>query len=875
MDAVLSRLLRAALVGTLSAASLPWFAPTAFAAGSHWYVDGKNGNDANVGTTLSSAFRTLKHALDLTKSAGTTISIVGYADYVYYEQLDRPYQLPGTSTAPIIIEGYRPPSGPLVRPTISGAIVVNSTGSTRWSRPDPVNYPDVWRTSWSTPIRGYDAASISYRMDRVFFDTENQLTRPKVTPTLLDLQQHPSSEYWDGSHLYVHLGRWDGAAIDGNPNHHQIVIPNYNGIIINSFSSWVTIRNLDVIHAAPGIALHLGSHDIVLDHVVTNFNYPAGIVSQALRASFNYVSGRRNTMQAIKLDNGAVDNVVDHLSARQNPAQGLKVTGANTSGTIVRYSDFSEGEAVPTWVATYSGEVQGLDLEQGAHNTTVIGNTFSGMARGLMLYQVDPSGTALADTVVRSNYFVDNLHAVVLWDGRGGADGSGTATFDHNVYYHNGNAVFAPVTTTNKLFHHETVYWTYSASGTGRAALLIQGGGTRVVLRDSIIDKSPTYALMATDGATLTVSYSDVHGYSKAASYGTVVLGGGIQGVDPGFVSTTPNTSGFLELAPTSALAAASSTGGSIGAKTVETDVARRAGSDRYGTAAAISKAVFDADVPVVYIATGANYPDAIAGGPAAAAEGGPVLLVTRDTIPSATMAELQRLKPGRIVVLGGTSVISAGVASALAGYTSGPVARRAGSDRYGTAAAISKAVFDADVPVVYIATGANYPDAIAGGPAAAAEGGPVLLVTRDTIPSATMAELQRLKPGRIVVLGGTSVISAGVASALAGYTSGPVARRAGSDRYGTAAAISKAVFDADVPVVYIATGANYPDAIAGGPAAAAEGGPVLLVARDTIPSATMAELQRLKPGRIVVLGGTSVISAGVASALAGYTSGP
>ncbi len=308
--------------------------------------------------------------------------------------------------------------------------------------------------------------------------------------------------------------------------------------------------------------------------------------------------------------------------------------------------------------------------------------------------------------------------------------------------------------------------------------------------------------------------------------------------------------------------------------RVVETQVSRLGGFDRYGTAAAISEAVFDPGVPVVYVATGQNYPDAIAGGPAAAAEGGPVLLVRRDVIPTETAAELTRLKPGRIVVVGGTAVVSAGVASALAGYTGGTVSRLGGFDRYGTAAAISEAVFDPGVPVVYVATGQNYPDAIAGGPAAAAEGGPVLLVRRDVIPTETAAELTRLKPGRIVVVGGTAVVSAGVASALAGYTGGTVSRLGGFDRYGTAAAISEAVFDPGVPVVYVATGQNYPDAIAGGPAAAAEGGPVLLVRRDVIPTETAAELTRLKPGRIVVVGGTAVVSAGVASALAGYTGG-
>jgi hypothetical protein len=38
------------------------------------------------------------------------------------------------------------------------------------------------------------------------------------------------------------------------------------------------------------------------------------------------------------------------------------------------------------------------------------------------------------------------------------------------------------------------------------------------------------------------------------------------------------------------------------------------------------------------------------------------------------------------------------------------------------------------------------------------------------SIPSVIATELARLRPGRIVVLGGTSVVSAGVASALDGY---------------------------------------------------------------------------------------------------------
>jgi putative cell wall-binding protein len=302
--------------------------------------------------------------------------------------------------------------------------------------------------------------------------------------------------------------------------------------------------------------------------------------------------------------------------------------------------------------------------------------------------------------------------------------------------------------------------------------------------------------------------------------------------------------------------------------------VSRLAGSDRYATAAAISAATFPSGVPVAYLATGANYPDALAGGAAAAYSDAPLLLVTRDTIPASTAAELTRLSPGRIVVLGGSGVVSDAVAAALGGYTSGTVTRLAGADRYATAAATSAATFPVGVSAAYVAVGTNYPDALAGGPAAALEDSPLLLVTRDTIPAATAAELARLRPATIVVLGGTGVISDAVKAALGAYaTTGAagVVRYAGADRYATAAAISSAVNPSDVSTAYVAIGTNYPDALAGGAAAAYEDSPLLLVTFGSIPASTAAELARLSPGRIVVLGGTGVISNTVFNALAAY----
>jgi len=291
-------------------------------------------------------------------------------------------------------------------------------------------------------------------------------------------------------------------------------------------------------------------------------------------------------------------------------------------------------------------------------------------------------------------------------------------------------------------------------------------------------------------------------------------------------------------------------------------------GKDRYSTAVEISQKTFAPGVDAVYIATGVNFPDALAGSAASGGDG-PILLVTRDAIPSATLTELKRLKPKKIIVLGGTGVVSRAVESAL--RKEGATTRQSGSDRYSTAAAISAKHFDAGADVAFVATGEDFPDALTGGPAAAALGGPILLTQKTKLPSATIGELKRLKPKKIVVVGGTGVVSAAVQDALKSYTTGEVSRLAGADRYSTGGAISKDAFKPGVPVAYVATGANFPDALAGGAAGAFKDGPVLLVAGATIPKATAAELTRLKPKSIIVLGGTAVVPKTVQTALGAY----
>ena len=96
----------------------------------------------------------------------------------------------------------------------------------------------------------------------------------------------------------------------------------------------------------------------------------------------------------------------------------------------------------------------------------------------------------------------------------------------------------------------------------------------------------------------------------------------------------------------------------------------------------------------------------------------------------------------------------------------------------------------------MYIATGENFPDAVTAGAAGGSAAGPVLLVRQNSIPAATLGELNRLEPNVIVIVGGTAVISSAVEDQLKALSFSPnVRRNGGADRYETAALLSQDTF--------------------------------------------------------------------------------
>jgi len=295
-------------------------------------------------------------------------------------------------------------------------------------------------------------------------------------------------------------------------------------------------------------------------------------------------------------------------------------------------------------------------------------------------------------------------------------------------------------------------------------------------------------------------------------------------------------------------------------AAAIPTSVDRLEGPSRFATAVAVSQDAFPGTANAVFVATGADFPDALAG-TAAVAPGasGPILLTGRDALPDETVAEIERLQPLEAYVLGGEAAVADAVVEELAGLV--PTAERiAGPDRYGTAAALVQRQFASGVDTVYLASGTGFPDALTAGAAAVPAGDAVLLTDGAALPDATAEALAALAPARVVAVGSPAVVADDVLAAAALAAGGAeTTRSAGATRYDTAVALSAATVDT-ADRAFVATGGTFADALSGGLAAGLAGAPLLLTPADCLPPSVLAELDRLGVERLTVLGGADVV---------------
>lgn len=308
-----------------------------------------------------------------------------------------------------------------------------------------------------------------------------------------------------------------------------------------------------------------------------------------------------------------------------------------------------------------------------------------------------------------------------------------------------------------------------------------------------------------------------------------------------------------------------------------DVETVRRAGETRFDTAAEFALAAYPGGAATAVLARADAFPDGLAGAYLAGQLGAPILLVAPDAVPAITADTLDLLGVTRVVLLGGETAIGAAVADTLAATYE--VDRIGGASRYETAALIAAAgdtvgttVLDG-VPKVtaIVATGENFPDALAAGPYAVAGGLPIVLTTTAGLHPAAAAVLEELGIERVVVAGGVVAVSVQTQRDLEALGI-EVVRAAGVDRADTAADLSALLGRAlgfAFDQVVLATGANFPDALALAPAAGLDGAVLLLAANAEVLGAATSDFliaNCVTIATVVVAGGDVALTDGVAA---------
>lgn len=289
--------------------------------------------------------------------------------------------------------------------------------------------------------------------------------------------------------------------------------------------------------------------------------------------------------------------------------------------------------------------------------------------------------------------------------------------------------------------------------------------------------------------------------------------------------------------------------------------VIRLSGSDRMETSRRVATELKDVlgkeTFENIIVATSTMPYDALAGSYLAINKEAPILLTNSSSSANTALLNFVKQyaeKDAMIYILGGTNAVSASVDTLFikAGYD---VVRLGGKDRYETNIMIlEKAGYD-DQSDLLVVTAEDYADSLS----VSATGKPILFVKSSReLDADQKTVLQEFRDGKVYIIGGEKAIAAKCKTKIESYLGKRTERIAGENRYLTSVKVAEKFFEGATQAV-IATGADFPDGLCGGPLAAAQNAPLILTMNGRVEAAEYAGQTGITSG--YVLGGTSAIA--------------
>lgn len=244
----------------------------------------------------------------------------------------------------------------------------------------------------------------------------------------------------------------------------------------------------------------------------------------------------------------------------------------------------------------------------------------------------------------------------------------------------------------------------------------------------------------------------------------------------------------------------------------------RIAGSNRYETMAAIANRGFTNSNFAVLV-SGENFPDALIASSIAGALDCPILLTQSSKLSDQALGQILRLGTDVVYVVGGPSAISDRTTTSLQEQGIS-VVRVAGENRQGTSVEALKLLesFGTSFDTVIVANGTHFADALSIGPWSYSTSSPIVLANQSGLLSdkevATIQNNPQIR--NIVIVGGKTAVSDKIMDQLG--SSYAFTRLAGDSRYETNREVAtwSVLNGLSWSYPFVASGSNFPDALAG-----------------------------------------------------------
>ncbi|SDK97851.1 Putative cell wall binding repeat 2 [Clostridium cochlearium] len=260
----------------------------------------------------------------------------------------------------------------------------------------------------------------------------------------------------------------------------------------------------------------------------------------------------------------------------------------------------------------------------------------------------------------------------------------------------------------------------------------------------------------------------------------------------------------------------------------------RLGGKNRYETAKFIAEKYSNGTIDKVILASGNGPFDALVSSLLSKKLNAPILLVGGSNSQykdAFSYIDKHLSKSGTVYFLGGEASINKDVETRVkkSGFK---FKRLSGKDRFETNNSVLNEINAPKGTPVFLVNGYGFADSLSVSSISAIKDYPVIMTTKDTIPSNLKAQLAKLQPSKVYIIGSENLISQKVQEELYKINKNlkidDVVRIYGNDRFETNILINKA-FNIKSNNAFVASGMDFADALSGSALAGKYNAPIIL----------------------------------------------